>query len=77
MADLNALDKIKHQLEEQFPGWHIWYVPHHGGATAWCAQPWPLINSYSPEHLAEEIRQAHAEAAENWPALARENERTA
>lgn len=70
MADLTALDKIKHELEEQFPGWHIWYVPHVNGPTTWCAQPWPLINSSSPEHLAAEIAQAHTEAAADWPALA-------
>ena len=70
MADLSALDKIKQQLEEQFPGWHIWYVPHVNGPTVWCAQPWPLINSGSPEHLAAEIAQAHTEAATKWPALA-------
>ena len=38
--------------------------------TVWCAQPWPLINSGSPEHLAAEIAQAHTEAAADWPALA-------
>ncbi len=70
MAGLTALDKIKHELEEQFPGWHIWYVPHSDRSVAWCAQPWPLINADSPEHLAAEIRSAHEEAAAEWPALA-------
>ncbi len=67
---LDYLDKIKHDLEEQFPGWHIWYVPCHAGPVAWCAQPWPLINADSPEHLAADIRTAHEESAADWPALA-------
>ena len=60
----------KRELEEQFPGWHIWYVPRVNGPTTWCTQPWPLINSGSPEHLAAEIRNAHEEPAAGWPALA-------
>jgi len=72
MADLHALDRIKVELQEQFPGWHVWYVPHCGTDrhVTWCAQPWPLINSSSPEHLAAEIRSAHEEAAAEWPVLA-------
>ncbi len=70
MADLHALDRIKAELQEQFPGWHIWFVPHMNAPATWCAQPWPLINSSSPEHLAAEIVQAHTEAAADWPALA-------
>jgi hypothetical protein len=70
MADLHALDRIKAELQEQFPGWHIWFVPHIDAPTVWCAQPWPLINSGSPEHLAADIRSAHEEAAAEWPALA-------
>jgi hypothetical protein len=60
----------KRELEEQFPGWHIWHVPRVDGPTTWCTQPWPLINSGSPEHLATEIRNAHEEPAAGWPALA-------
>jgi hypothetical protein len=67
---LIGLDRIKADLERRFPGWHIWYVPHVGGSVTWCAQPWPLINSGSPEQLAAEIIQAHEESAGEWPALA-------
>ncbi len=70
MTDLAGRDKIKRELEEQFPGWHIWYVPRVNAPTTWCAHPWPLINAQSPEHLAAEIRQAHEGAAADWPALA-------
>ena len=70
MSYLSGLDKIRAELQEQFPGWHIWYVPRTDRTVAWCAQPWPLINSGSPEHLAADIAHAHAEAAAEWPALA-------
>jgi len=70
MSILTGLDKIRRELEQQFPGWHIWYVPHVGKHVTWCAQPWPLINSTSPEHLAADIRNAHEEAAAEWSALA-------
>jgi hypothetical protein len=57
---LNALDLIKRQLEERFPGWQVWYVPHLDRTVTWCARPWPLLNEDSPEHLAEAIGQAEA-----------------
>jgi hypothetical protein len=67
---LTALDAMKAELEGEFPGWHIWFVPGINRTVTWCAQPYPLINSSSPEHLREEIRQAHEEASFDWPALA-------
>lgn len=68
MSYLTELDQIKHELEERFPGWAIWFVPHAGlkGAT-WCARPRPLLNAPSPERLAFDICAAHAAG---WPALA-------
>lgn len=70
--ELSALDRIKAELQARFPGWHVWYIPHSGMSkrVIWCAQPYPLINSGSPEHLAADIAQAHEEAAAEWPALA-------
>lgn len=67
---LDQLDQAKADLEQQFPGWHIWYVPHMNRTVTWCAQPYPLINSGSPEHLAAAITEAHEAAACDWPALA-------
>ena len=68
--DLAALDKIRHELEERLPGWRIWYVPRSTGAVTWCAHPWPVINAQTPEQLLAEVAQAHAEASDDWPALA-------
>jgi hypothetical protein len=67
---LTAADKTKAELAERFPGWRIWYVPHLDRTITWCAQPEPLLNAGSPEHLAEYIAEAHTEAASTHPALA-------
>lgn len=67
---LQELDRIKAELEERFPGWQIWFVPNTDRTVTWCARPWPLLNSTSPEHLVAEIAQAHSESAAEWPALA-------
>lgn len=55
---LGALDELKRDLEERFPGWQVWFVPHLDRSVTWCARPWPLLNEDSPEHLAEAIGQA-------------------
>lgn len=70
MSFLQELDQIAEELRRQNPGWQIWYVPRNDRTVTWCARPWPLLNSTGPEHLEAEIAQAHAEAAENWSALA-------
>lgn len=70
MSYLGGLDKIRAELQEQFPGWQIWFVPRSGRTTTWCARPWPLLNTDSPEQLAADIIHAHEEAAAEWPALA-------
>jgi hypothetical protein len=70
MGFLNELDKIRHELQQQFPGWQIWYVPSLDKSVTWCARPWPILNCGSVEHLKADIRQAHEEAASGWPALA-------
>jgi len=72
MSYLQEQDRIKEELKRRHPGWAIWYVPQVGRDSTWCAQPWPRIQSTSPEQLEADIAQAHAEAAENWPALAPE-----
>jgi hypothetical protein len=53
-------------LQEQFPGWEIWYVPRavQPGLT-WCANPWAkkddrrnVLHAGTPAHLAEYIAEA-------------------
>jgi hypothetical protein len=57
---LTELDRIKDELAGRFPGWQIWYVPHHDRTVMWCGRPLPLLNEYSPEDLSAAIEQAQA-----------------
>ena len=51
----------RRELERQFPGWEIWYVPREPDSATWCARPQMLINADSPEDLAAAIRAAHSQ----------------
>jgi hypothetical protein len=51
----------RRELERQFPGWEIWYVPREPGSATWCARPQLLIGADSPEDLAAAIRAAHTQ----------------
>lgn len=50
----------RRELERQFPGWEIWYVPREPDSATWCARPQMLINAESPEDLAAAIRATHS-----------------
>jgi len=60
MSYLNELDRIKHELEERHPGWHIWFVPHLNRTVMWCGQRNPVLNEDSPEALSAAIEQVEA-----------------
>ena len=49
----------RRELERQFPGWEIWYVPREPDSATWRARPQMLINADSPEDLAAAIGAAH------------------
>jgi hypothetical protein len=53
-------------LRDHHPGWDIWFVPCWPNHIVWCARPigHPIatINTDSPEHLIQEIRQQEQEA---------------
>jgi len=51
----------RRELERQFPGWEIWYVPREADSATWCARPQLLIGAESPEDLAAAIRAAHSQ----------------
>ena len=51
----------RRELERQFPGWEIWYVPREPGSVTWCARPRMLVNAGSPEDLSAAIRAAHTQ----------------
>ena len=50
----------RRELERQFPGWEIWYVPREPGSAAWRARPRMLLSAGSPEDLAAAVRAAHS-----------------
>ncbi len=49
----------RRELERQFPGWEIWYVPREPDGATWCARPRMLLSAESPEDLAAAVRAAH------------------
>ena len=61
----------RRELERQFPGWEIWYVPRgpRAGAT-WRARPRMLINADDPEDLAAAIRAVDNPVIPDWVLLA-------
>jgi hypothetical protein len=48
----------RRELERQFPGWEIWYVPQEPDSATWCARPQMLIGAESPEDLTTAIQAA-------------------
>ena len=57
---LSVLDQAKAELEHDFPGWRIWYVPRTSGPTRWCAQRLPLLHEDRPEWLAQAMADVEA-----------------
>lgn len=57
---LTALDRIRDELAQRYPGWQIWYSPRTDRTVVWCARPNPLLNEASPEQLAKAIERAEA-----------------
>jgi hypothetical protein len=70
-VDLSEYEKHRDELQREFPGWHVWFVPRtNPQGVTWYAQPWPLLNADTAEELAEDIREAHAAIPEGVPSLA-------
>ncbi len=55
MSLLAELDQTQAELQNEFPGWRIWYVYHPGGIT-WAAQREPVLNTRSVDDLRAAIR---------------------
>jgi hypothetical protein len=56
---LEELDQIRRELQNEYPGWQIWYVFHHDGPATWHARPKPWLNAPSPDDLRKLISQAN------------------
>jgi len=50
----------RRELERQFPGWEIWYVPREPDSATWRARPRMLISAGNPEDLAAAVGAAHS-----------------
>lgn len=59
---LEELDQMQRELQNDHPGWQIWYVFHPDGSATWHARPNPWLNAPSPDDLRELIRQAVPQA---------------
>ena len=51
----------RRELERQFPGWEIWYVPREPDSATWCARPQMLLSAGSPEDLSAALRAGHSQ----------------
>ncbi len=60
----------RRELERQFPGWEIWYVPRGPHGATWYARPRMLVNADDPEDLAAAIRAADNQAIPDCVLLA-------
>ena len=58
--------KRRRELERQFPGWEIWYVPRGPDGATWRARPRMLIDADDPEDLAAAIRAADNPVVPDW-----------
>lgn len=59
MSLLAELDQTQAELQDEFPGWRIWYVYHPRGIT-WAAQREPVLNTRSAEDLRAAIQKIRA-----------------
>jgi len=50
---------MRRELQNDYPGWQIWYVFHHDGSATWHARPNPWLNAPSPDDLRKLISQAN------------------
>lgn len=55
MSVLAELDQTQAELQNEFPGWRIWYV-YRPGAITWGAQRTPVLNTRSVEDLRAAIQ---------------------
>lgn len=55
MSVLAELDQTQAELQNEFPGWRIWYV-YRPGVVTWAAQREPVLNTRSAEDLRAAIR---------------------
>ena len=50
---------MRRELQNDYPGWQIWYVFHPDGSATWHARPNPWLNAPSPDDLRKLINRAN------------------
>jgi hypothetical protein len=55
MSLLAELDQTQAELQDEFPGWRVWYV-YRPGVITWAAQREPVLNTRSAEDLRAAIQ---------------------
>jgi hypothetical protein len=58
--NFSDLDTERDRLQNEHPGWKVWYVPHQNGVT-WCAQPTPTLNEASTDDLEKAIHETETD----------------
>lgn len=58
--NFSDLDTERDRLQNEHPGWRVWYVPGTGGIT-WCAQPTPTLNETSTDDLEMAIHETETD----------------
>lgn len=56
---LGELDRMQRELQDDYPGWQIWYVFNRDGSATWHARPKPWLSAPSPDDLRKLISQVH------------------
>ena len=59
MSVLAELDQAQADLQNEFPGWRIWYV-YRPDVITWAAQREPVLNTPSAEDLRAAIKKTLA-----------------
>ena len=62
---LEGLDRMRRELQDDYPGWQIWYVFHRDGSATWHGRPNPLLSASSPDDLRKLISQANTQTDED------------
>jgi hypothetical protein len=62
---LEKLDRMRRELQDEYPGWRIWYVFHHDGSATWHGRPNPWLNAPSADDLRMLISRANRQTAGN------------
>lgn len=56
---------MRRKLQDDYPGWQIWYVFHRDGSATWHGRPNPWLSASSADDLRKLISQANTQTDED------------